>query len=82
LGPEFPGVGKQFTQRFVEKHSDRLKTAWSTPLENKRGRAVNHANNDAWFKLLGEELGGVEEECIFAVDEVGIQPSGGQRESV
>ncbi|KAK0475949.1 hypothetical protein EDD18DRAFT_1387251, partial [Armillaria luteobubalina] len=24
LGPEFPGVGKQFTQRFVKKHSDRL----------------------------------------------------------
>jgi hypothetical protein len=33
------GVGKQWTHRFVEKYSSKIKMSWSTPLESKRGRA-------------------------------------------
>ncbi|KAF8834068.1 hypothetical protein BDN67DRAFT_862249, partial [Paxillus ammoniavirescens] len=37
LGSSFPGVGKCWTQRFITKYRDRLKTSWSAPLDSKRG---------------------------------------------
>ncbi|CAK5278846.1 unnamed protein product [Mycena citricolor] len=60
LGDDFPeeGLGKNWTQRFLEKHSKRVKTYWSSSLDHKRGRAVNPANNMEWFRLLGDTLSG------------------------
>jgi hypothetical protein len=60
LGNQFPetGVGKQWTDRFITRHSDALKTFWTHPLDDKRGRAVNPTNNTAWFDLLEEVLAG------------------------
>ncbi|CAK5275007.1 unnamed protein product [Mycena citricolor] len=60
LGDAFPadGLGKNFTARFLEKHSDQLRTCWASNLENKRGRAVNPATHEAWFQLLEETLAG------------------------
>ncbi|THU82180.1 hypothetical protein K435DRAFT_589186, partial [Dendrothele bispora CBS 962.96] len=39
LGDAFPamGVGKQWTNCFVEKYSDCLKMFWSSKLDSKRG---------------------------------------------
>ncbi|KDQ22565.1 hypothetical protein PLEOSDRAFT_1017132, partial [Pleurotus ostreatus PC15] len=39
LGDAFPatGVGKNWTDRFTEKHRTRLSTYWSHSLDNKRG---------------------------------------------
>ncbi|KAF9027323.1 hypothetical protein BDZ89DRAFT_934562, partial [Hymenopellis radicata] len=39
LGHDFPenGVGKKWTQRFIRKHSDRIRMAWASPLDEKRG---------------------------------------------
>jgi hypothetical protein len=86
LGNKFlaTGVGKNWTARFVEKHSDQLQTSWARPLESKRGRAVNPATNEAWFTLLGDTLTkyNIKEENIYGVDEVGCQPSGGVKERV
>ncbi|KAF8185617.1 hypothetical protein K438DRAFT_1524789, partial [Mycena galopus ATCC 62051] len=60
MGDEFPaaGVGINWTQRFCEKYSDRLRTYWSAVLDNKRGRAVNPITNKAYFDLLEEVLAG------------------------
>jgi len=58
--PNFPehGVGKNWTNRFITKHSDRLKTYWSHNLEGKRGRAVNPTTNDMWYDLMDDVLKG------------------------
>ncbi|KAH7919223.1 hypothetical protein BV22DRAFT_1023352, partial [Leucogyrophana mollusca] len=84
LGDKFPagGVRKKWTNRFVEKHSDCLKMSWSRPLESKWGCAVNL--NKAWFDLLEDTMKKyhVEEDCIYAVNEIGISPSSGEKEWV
>ena len=86
LGEIFPasGVGKQWTNRFVEKYSSKIKMSWSTPLESKRGRAVNPHTKDAWFSLLQQTITdyGVEAECTYGTDEIGCNPAEGQKERV
>ena len=86
LGPAFraEGLGHNWTHRFVEKHHDRIKTSWATPLEEKRGQGANPHADAAWWELLGETLTkyNIKPENIYGVDEVGIQPQGGQRERV
>ncbi|KAF8985513.1 hypothetical protein BDQ17DRAFT_1335862 [Cyathus striatus] len=78
------GVGKCWTEHFVEKHSDELKTSWSTPLESKCGDAVNEHTNHAWWKLLEEtiEKYNIQPEHTYGVDEVGCQPYGTECEHV
>ncbi|KAI3998031.1 hypothetical protein K523DRAFT_255182, partial [Schizophyllum commune Tattone D] len=51
FGPNFPGIGKNWTRRFVEEHSDRLHTAWVS-CETKRGRTVNEHTIDAHLDRL------------------------------
>jgi hypothetical protein len=60
LGTSFPitGVGRHWTNRFVEKHSARLGMYWARPLDNTRGRAVNPITKEAWFNILGATLHG------------------------
>lgn len=60
LGDKFPasGVGHNWTDRFLTKHSDRLKMYWTHSLDEKRGRAVNPVTNAAWFDLLQAVLQG------------------------
>jgi hypothetical protein len=87
LGASFPvnGVGENWTYRFSKKYSERIKVARSRPLEDKRGRATNPHNNEAWWKLLGDTITKykIKEENIYASDEVGIQAQGGgEREYV
>lgn len=86
LGAQFPkeGVGRNWTARFVEKYSDRLKTTWSRPLETKRGRAVNPHTHDAYFTLLETTINtyDIRPDCIYAVDEVGFQTGAGQSQRV
>jgi len=79
------GVRVNWTYRFSKKHSEWIKIACSRPLEDKRGRATNPHNNEAWWKLLGDtvEKYKIEEENTYASDEVGIQAQGGgEREYV
>ena len=84
LGSDFPGVGKRWTNRFVEKWSDRIQMAWSTSLEQKRGRAVNPTTNDAWFDLLERTKAefDIVEETTYGTDEFGCNGSVGQKERV
>nr|GAT54700.1 predicted protein [Mycena chlorophos] len=60
LEDAFPkgGVGKKWTQRFLERYSSRLKTHRPREREDKRGQAVNPVTNKLWFELLGATLRG------------------------
>lgn len=76
--PEFKGLGKNWTGRFLEKHSDRIKPFFSSPLDASRTRAVNPNAHAAWFGLLKdlfEKYGhGDDPECLYALDETGFMP--------
>ncbi|KAJ2920001.1 hypothetical protein MD484_g405, partial [Candolleomyces efflorescens] len=86
LGNKFPadGVGINWARRFCEKHSDRLHLYRSKALDNLRGRALNEAVVDQWFKLVEEvQLRGdggfpIAPECTWAMDESGFQPNGNE----
>jgi hypothetical protein len=86
LGSKFPitGVGKQWTYRFVEKHSDRLHVYTARPLDTLRGQAVNETTTAKWFNLVEElQLRGddgepIAPECTWAMDESGFQANGGE----
>ncbi|KAJ7322817.1 hypothetical protein DFH08DRAFT_614394, partial [Mycena albidolilacea] len=87
LGDDFPadGVGVNWTQRFVEKHSDRLQTCWGKSMDNKRGRAVNPHTNKAYFDLAEEVLVGKRDyEFDQALDDNSAVffPAGGVRKRV
>lgn len=78
------GVGKQWTQRFVTKYSERLQTSWASSLESKRGRAVNEHTIKAWFDLVHAiRLKYKTKPCnIYGSDEVGTNAANGESERV
>lgn len=84
LGKSFPGVGKQWTNRFIEKHSERIRMSWASPLDEKRGRAVNPNTNTAWFDLLEKTIKDYDivEETTYGTDEIGCSGTTGPRERV
>lgn len=87
LGDAFPakGVGENWTYRFAQRNSERIKISRSRPLEDKRGRGANPNTNEAWWKLLGETIKkyDIKPHNIYGTDEVGIQTQGGgEREHV
>lgn len=86
LSDQFPagGVGKRWTECFVEKHSKDIKMSWLTPLELKHGCAVNPHTMEAYFKLLKETVTkyNIMEDCTYRTDEIGCTPSEGQKERV
>lgn len=87
LGDQFSalGVGKQWTNRFVEKYSARVKTSWSSTLDTKRGRAVNPNTIKAWFTLLGDTMTHYhidDAALVYGTDEVGCNPADGRKERV
>ena len=82
LKKEFPhpGVGKNWTDHFLQCHHARLQQFWSSPLDSACGHAINEHTNKAWFNLLGNTMQTqkIEKDCIWAADETGFQPGGGQ----
>ncbi|KIK80086.1 hypothetical protein PAXRUDRAFT_44772, partial [Paxillus rubicundulus Ve08.2h10] len=58
LANAFPetGVGKNWTDRFLERHAEQLGKYWSSSLDTNRGRAVNEHTHKAWFDLLGDTM--------------------------
>ena len=86
LGDEFPplGVGKNWTEHFILRHSGRIKMSDSRPLEDKRGRAVNPTANKHYWELIESIVKkyGIREATTFGSDEVGVQSRGSERERV
>lgn len=75
-GNKFPGVGLNWADRFLERHSDRLKTFFSSPLESSRARAANPATHKMFFDILERVMreNNIEFDCIYAADETGFMP--------
>ena len=86
LGDLFPvgRVGKNWTDHFVEKHSEAIKMSWSQPLETKHGWAINPFTMEAFYELLGDTVTkyDITEDQTWGVDEIGIQGSMGMPERV
>jgi len=86
LGLKFPetGISSQWTSRFIEKHSDRLRLYVARPLDTARGQAVNEHANNQYFDIVervqiqGDEGKAIAPECTFSVDEGGFQANGGE----
>lgn len=70
-----PVLGKNWTYRFISKHSDRVKIYLSSPLDSKRARAVNLNTNATWFEMLGQTLRKytTDNDCLYGCDETGFQ---------
>ncbi|KIK82075.1 hypothetical protein PAXRUDRAFT_154603 [Paxillus rubicundulus Ve08.2h10] len=47
------GVGRNWTERFLDQCMEHLGTYWSSTLDTKRGRAVNEHTHKAWFFTQG-----------------------------
>lgn len=71
--PTFPGVGEQWTNCFVLRHSNHIQTIWLSSLEGDCAHAANPTNNREWFGLLHTHVKNVDPDCIWAADETGIQ---------
>lgn len=50
------GVGVNWMDHFMEKHSNELGTYWSSPLDSAHGCAVNTTTNKAYFDLLEDTI--------------------------
>ncbi|KIK94277.1 hypothetical protein PAXRUDRAFT_143223, partial [Paxillus rubicundulus Ve08.2h10] len=77
-------VGKKWMDRFLHCHADGLHKYWSSVLDTKWGCAVNEHTHKVWCDLLKSTIDehGIGEDCLWAADETGFQPSEGQRQWV
>ncbi|KAF8834254.1 hypothetical protein BDN67DRAFT_985454 [Paxillus ammoniavirescens] len=64
--------------------SDHLGRYWSSPLDPSRGQAVNPNTHKTWCDLLEGTINkyNIVGGCLWAADETGFQPGGGQKERV
>ncbi|RXW15028.1 hypothetical protein EST38_g10826 [Candolleomyces aberdarensis] len=87
-GEDFNDMGHNWTDRFLIRHDKQLKACWSHALDNQRAQCTNPITKKDYFEKLKAILDGEEgeepimPECIYGVDETGIQTGVGQREQV
>ncbi len=76
--------GKNWVDNYLRRNSAHIKTYYSSPLDDARGRAVNIFTHEAWFRLLNElfEEYKFDADCIFGCDETGFMPGRGVRNKV
>jgi hypothetical protein len=86
LGKNFPegGLGRDWGNRFITKHHNRLGMYWSNALDSSRGRAVNPVTKEEYFRILKEarEKNNIPDELVYGADETGIQAGIGVTERV
>ncbi|TFK22796.1 hypothetical protein FA15DRAFT_595383, partial [Coprinopsis marcescibilis] len=86
LGAAFPksGIGKEWLYHFMERNSDRLHQYKARGLDDVCLQAVNETAHEAWcdlveeVQLCGDDGNPITPECMFAMDEAGFQPNGGE----
>lgn len=78
------GIGENWTHRFINRQSNRLKMGNSRPLEDKRARTVNPTTNQEYWDILNNtvETYRITEATTFGVDEIGVQSRGSGMERV
>lgn len=84
MGSDFVEVGKNWSDRFIERHHDALQTHWSRPLDSKRARALNPEVVKHWFQLVKEHIvdEDIKEENVYGMDESGFPPGNEGRQKV
>ena len=84
IGSDYEPVGKNWTDRFIERHHQSLQMHWSKPLDSKRARALNPNIIKHWFELVKEFIPdlNVKPENIYGMDESGFPPSDQGRQRV
>jgi len=86
LGKDFPegGLGRDWGNRFITKHHNRLGMYWSSALDGPRGCAVNPITKEEYFAILKEvrEKYAIPDELVYGADETGIQSGIGVTERV
>jgi hypothetical protein len=84
MGKDFPGLGRDWGNRFITKHNNRLGRYWSSALDGSRGRAVNPITKKEYFRILQEvrEKHNIPDELVYGADETGIQSGIGITERV
>ncbi|CAG7852079.1 SubName: Full=Related to transposase-Aspergillus fumigatus {ECO:0000313/EMBL:CCA75029.1} [Serendipita indica DSM 11827] len=77
-------VGKHWIDRFKDRHSDRLKSTWTQPIEHSRAKAVNPAVvHDFYEKLMAEvNNSAIPQKNIYNADEKGVQFGEDERSKV
>ncbi|KEP46358.1 Tc5 transposase DNA-binding domain protein, partial [Rhizoctonia solani 123E] len=72
--PDFPGVGKGYTDRFRARNAYRISSYWGNPLEKCCAQAVNQHTVSAWFNLVEDlvEQFNITWEDIWGADETGV----------
>jgi hypothetical protein len=74
-GPNFQSCGKNWVDRFLDRHRDTLKTHWGCGVDSVRTNAANPQSIDKWFgEVLGPNIEGVEAHNIHGMDETGCPP--------
>ncbi len=70
-------VGKNWVQRFKDRHHKVIGTYWSKALDTQRAKCLNPVAVKDWFEIVKTEIveAGVLPENIYAMDESGFPPS-------
>lgn len=75
-GERFKPVGKNWADRFMTRHHDRLQTYWGSPLDTKRGQALNPTSNKEYWEGIGAIIDNnghpIPPQKRFDTDEVGF----------
>ena len=77
IGSGYAPVGKNWTDRFIERHHDK-------PLDSKHARAMNPDVVKHWFDLVKEHISDkdIKPHNIYGMDESGFPPSDQGRQRV
>ncbi len=69
-------VGKNWVQRFKDRHHKVIGTYWSKALDTQRAKCLNPVAVKDWFEIVKTEIveAGVLPENIYAMDESGFPP--------
>jgi hypothetical protein len=69
-------VGENWIYAFYKRHPG-LRRRWAKAGESKRANGLNRTNVKSFFEALAEAREGVNPDCIWNVDEKGLQENGG-----
>jgi len=77
-------VGKNWVDRFINRHEDQVHTYWTKHLPGNRAGAVNPTNVRSWEDILNDEVvvPGIRPEDMYGMDETHMPPEFAQMRRV
>ena len=70
----FKPLGKNWAERWVERHADKIGRYWSRTLDKKRADSVNPTNSDEWWAMYKRIVAehGIVGENVYTADNTGF----------